>query len=86
MNKKTLNPSREMKAAIDTAKLKLNPITDRNEILKVAANMVKHGGGFVQLLGRALYKADPVNVEKIKGAWPEYWKEYKPIFCNLSEN
>ena len=50
---------------------------DRNEVLKVANNMIKHGGSFVKALGEALLQADWVNQNKIKKAFPKYWEQYK---------
>ena len=34
------------------------------------------GGSFVQALGEAASRADSTNLQRIKTAWPEYWKEY----------
>lgn len=48
-----------------------------DERIKVAENMVKYGGGFVQALGTALYRADRINTARIRNAFPEYWKQYK---------
>ena len=52
---------------------------DEDEPKQVAENMVKYGGGFVQALGTALYRADRINVARIREAFPEYWKQYKEI-------
>ena len=41
--------------------------------------MIKYGGGFVSDLGKLYYKADSNNQEKLKLAFPEYWKQYKNI-------
>lgn len=42
----------------------------------VQETMIKLGGSFVASLGIALSHADPINVRKIKQAFPEYWQEY----------
>ncbi len=39
--------------------------------------MEKFGGSFVQQLGALARRADPVNLAKIKGTWPEYWEDYE---------
>jgi len=41
--------------------------------------MSKYGGGFTKALGEALARADHVNTERIKEAFPEYWKQYLEI-------
>ncbi len=42
----------------------------------VSKAMKEYGGSFVSALGEALAHADMPNTEKIKEAWPEYWKQY----------
>lgn len=42
----------------------------------VSANMEKYGGSFVQHLGRAVRKADPINLDKIQNTWPDLWSKY----------
>lgn len=39
--------------------------------------MAKYGGSFVKALAEAARRADPVNLRKIREAWPEYWSEYE---------
>lgn len=39
--------------------------------------MEKYGGGFVQHIAKLARKADPINLQKVKDAWPEYWSEYE---------
>lgn len=46
---------------------------DNYEIIEV---MKRFGGSFVQALAEAWLKADPVNRQKIKDTWPEYWSRY----------
>jgi hypothetical protein len=41
--------------------------------------MKKFGGGFIKMLAQAAHHADPENLQKIKNAWPEYWKKYEEI-------
>jgi len=50
-----------------------------DEQVKVAEAMEMHGGGFVSRLGAALAHADSDNAERIKKAFPEYWKQYKDL-------
>lgn len=45
----------------------------------VSANMEKYGGSFTQHLGRAVRKADPTNLDKIKTTWPDLWIKYLEI-------
>lgn len=49
---------------------------ENDERIKVAENMTAKGGGFVQALGQALFKADLDNTARIKKAFPEYWERY----------
>jgi hypothetical protein len=46
---------------------------------EVAEMMMRYGGSFVQCLGKALERADPVNAAKIKATWPEYWEQYEAM-------
>lgn len=48
-----------------------------DEAIDVANAMRERGGGFVQALGEAILRADPINVFKLKQAFPEYWEQYK---------
>ena len=52
---------------------------DRDEVYKVTEGMLKYGGNFEQQLGKLLEMADWSNQEKIKKAWPEYWRKYKEM-------
>lgn len=47
--------------------------------------MSKYGGGFVKALAQAAHQADPNNLQRIKNAWPEYWKEYSEMSKSLWE-
>lgn len=47
--------------------------------------MSKYGGGFVKALAQAAHQADANNRERIKNAFPEYWKEYTRIGQKLWE-
>ena len=49
---------------------------EHDELLKVSNNMFNYGGSFVRALGEALAKADAINQQKIKDAFPEYWEQY----------
>lgn len=39
--------------------------------------MREYGGSFVQSLAELAERADPINLEKIKETWPEYWQQYE---------
>jgi hypothetical protein len=41
--------------------------------------MMTYGGSFVQTLGLLMRKADPSNLAKLLGAFPDYIKNYKEI-------
>lgn len=45
--------------------------------------MLRFGGSFVHLLGKAARAADPENLGKIKQAWPEYWQKYHDLGLEL---
>lgn len=49
---------------------------DPLEVYLVCRGMTEIGGSFVKALGQTLNKADHINQQKIKTAWPEYWSEY----------
>lgn len=46
------------------------------EAFDVAQAMVRHGGGFVSQLGRALQRADLANMRRVRDGWPELWAQY----------
>ena len=39
--------------------------------------MTKYGGSFVKALAELCHRADPINLQKIKDAWPDYWQAYE---------
>ena len=41
--------------------------------------MKKYGGSFVQSLANCLEHADPINTQKMKDTFQEYWNEYLTI-------
>lgn len=43
---------------------------------RVVKAMALYGGGFVKKLAAAAERADPINLQKIKDTWPEYWEIY----------
>lgn len=43
---------------------------------RVAGAMRKYGGGFVKALAEAIVRADSENLEKLRGAFPEYFEKY----------
>ena len=46
----------------------------------IVSMMEKYGGSFVKALANACHHADPINLAKLKNAFPEYWKEYEEMF------
>jgi pyruvate/2-oxoacid:ferredoxin oxidoreductase beta subunit len=46
---------------------------------KIIEAMEEYGGSFVQALAACLRRADPFNFQKLKIAFPEYFKEYEEI-------
>ena len=52
----------------------------------VSLGMRERGGSFVKALGETLAHADPINTQKIKDTWPEYWKEYLKWGQELDKN
>lgn len=47
------------------------------EDFQVVEAMEKYGGSFVKALAQLCHRADPVNLQKIKYTWPDYWEEYQ---------
>ena len=54
----------------------IDPVT-WNERIFTAAAMKRYGGDFFRKLGEALTRADDVNTEKIRAAWPDEWERYR---------
>ncbi len=48
--------------------------------------MEKYGGSFVSHLGQAARHADDKNLQKIKDAFPEYWKQYEQMAKEDQDN
>ena len=48
--------------------------------------MTKFGGGFVKKLAELCYQADPINLQKIKECWPNYFLEYGEMGFRLMQN
>ena len=46
---------------------------------KVIEAMHKYGGSFVESLAQAFDHADINNYEKLKKAFPQYWKTYESM-------
>lgn len=44
---------------------------------QVIAMMKLRGGGFVQALAECMARADSVNFHKLKGLFPDYWRQYE---------
>jgi len=47
------------------------------EELKIISSMQKYGGSFVKALAECFLRADYINFNKLKNAFPEYWEQYK---------
>ena len=47
--------------------------------------MSKFGGGFVKLLAELAHHADPINFQRIKATWPEYWSQYEKMGQSLKD-
>ena len=50
-----------------------------DEEIKVVETMEKYGGSFVQALAKCFWHADPINLEKLKSAFLEYWIQYEKM-------
>lgn len=46
---------------------------------KTLEKMEKYGGSFVKQLAELARRADPINLQKIKDTWPDYWKQYEEM-------
>ena len=46
------------------------------EEYEVVEKMEHYGGSFVKSLANCFHYADRTNFDKLKNAFPEYWKEY----------
>jgi hypothetical protein len=46
--------------------------------------MQKFGGSFVKALSQCIVVADPDNTNRIKQAFPDYWRKYSAIAANTS--
>lgn len=53
--------------------------TEYDREIEVATAMIAYGGGFVCMLGKAFFYADPINKQKIIDAFPEYWEKYSKL-------
>lgn len=51
----------------------------------VVEAMEKFGGSFVKALANMCRHADPINLQKIKRAWPEYWEEYTKMAAKIKQ-
>lgn len=49
------------------------------EEYKIIDAMLTYGGNFVQSLAEAAHRADVNNYQKLKNAFPEYWKQYEEM-------
>lgn len=51
-----------------------------DERCKVASMMLRFGGGFIHAMAECVYRADSKNLRKIRGTWPDEWKEYLGLY------
>lgn len=49
------------------------------EDLAVVGAMELLGGSFVKALAVAALKADPINLARLRAAFPDYWREYADL-------
>ena len=47
--------------------------------IKVVECMERYGGSFVKALANCFFHADNINFNKLRYAFPEYWKEYEEM-------
>jgi len=47
--------------------------------IEIGHAMIRYGGSFVSALGRALLCADENNTNRIRHAFPDYWKQYRAM-------
>ena len=59
--------------------------TRHDEDLAVLWQMRVNGGGFASALAEAAYRADAVNLAKIKATWPDLWLKYSAL-ANLKKS
>ena len=61
-------------------KLKVTKMTTEQDKAKaVAANMIKHGGGFAKMLGTKLAQMDLEEIKEFKESWPHYYRRYSEM-------
>ena len=53
--------------------------SEHDEMLRVTHEMDCVGGAFVKALSTAMQVADKINLEKLKAAFPVYWKTYRAL-------
>lgn len=56
-------------------------MADRITDADVAHAMSTYGGSFVQALAQAWLRGDPVNRDRIRVAFPEYWTQYHELIA-----
>jgi len=50
-----------------------------DEEMTVVDTMKQYGGSFVKALAECFYHADPINFNKLKDAFSEYWSQYEKM-------
>ena len=48
--------------------------------LHASEMMMRYGGSFVEALSVCIHKADDVNIEKLRAAFPEDWEKYAEMY------
>ena len=51
----------------------------------VVEMMTTQGGSFVKALAECFHCADSINFQKLRNAFPEYWKQYAEIAEKIHE-
>ncbi len=50
---------------------------NKEQDYKIVKTMEKYGGSFVRALAVCFQRADPINFQKLKSTFSNYWEEYK---------
>ena len=51
--------------------------------LHASEMMMRYGGSFVKALSVCIRKADDVNLEKLRAAFPEYFDKYYKVYATV---
>lgn len=64
----------------------MTPEQQHNEDMAVLTTMARYGGSFVKALAEAGFRADSINLARIKAAWPDYWQQYLEMSGTRNRN